>query len=574
MKKVTILIALFALVAFLNSCSKSASPSSGTKISKQEAETRYDYYYVEGIRNKLTGSLSNALALFEECIKIDPARDGAYYQIGQIAYATGNYENAKKYAVNAVRLSKNLWHYMLLANIYYQTNDLDSAIMVYVEAEKIFPGNEEIKFSLGNFYFEAEQFEKAVEVFTYLDGKYGMAGNSAMPLIQSMIKLGKIEEAEKKLLMMIDLFPDENTYGGLLAELYRDQGELEKAAQVYNKLVLEDPDDPRVISSLIDFYRKGGKFKDVFGLLNSVAFNSGITAEEKMGIFATLLEDQQIIENYRSEYEMSLLVLEASHPDVSVIFLLRPELYRLTGRQIEAMESLEVFLLKWPDVYYAYERLLLLYLGAKDYEKLYAVSSTAVRNYNTAILPRLLNASAAVEIGFYDEAIDQLQKVKRLSNDDKELLTQILATEADAYYRKGDSEEAFKKFAEALELAPNDNLVLNNYAYFLAEKNTRLKDAEKMIEIVILNEPDNNTYLDTQAWVYFKQKKYRKAETIMRKILDSEDKDDAAYYEHYGFILKSMKRCEEAVIYWNKALELDDSKENLNDEIQKCISKH
>jgi tetratricopeptide (TPR) repeat protein len=267
------------------------------------------------------------------------------------------------------------------------------------------------------------------------------------------------------------------------------------------------------------------------------------------------------------------LVLEASHPESPVIHLLKPELYQLTGRQKEAMGNLETFIMKWPDIYYAYEKLLLLYLGAKDWEKMYAVSSSAVRKFNTAILPRLLNAAAAVEIGFYDEALEQLKKVRMLSNDNKELIIQILATEADAYYRKGEAEQAFKKFSEALELAPNDNLVLNNYAYFLAEKNTRLKDAQKMIEVVILSEPDNNTYLDTQAWVYFKQRKYRKAEAVMLRILGTEDNSDATYYEHYGYILKSMKRCEEAIIFWNKALEIDDSKENLKEEIEKCINR-
>jgi tetratricopeptide (TPR) repeat protein len=562
-----------ALFLLLVSCSKSLSPYGGTKISKQEAEARYDYYYVEGIRNKLTGTLSTAVSLFEECIRIAPERDGAYYQIGQIAYATGNYENAKKYAVNALKLSRNLWYYMLVANIYYQTGIIDSAILVYEEAEVIFPENNDIKYALGNFYFEAGQFEDAVRVYKFLDDKYGMSGSSAIPLIQSMIKLGKIQEAEEKLLLMIEIFPDDNTYGGLLAELYRDQGDLEKAAEVYNRLVVGTPDDPRVLSSLMDFYRKGSNYRELFGLLNSVAFNSQLTPEEKISIFAILLDDKEIIENYGNEYEMSLLVLEASHPESPIIHLLKPELYQLTGRQKDAMVNLETFIMKWPDIYYAYEKLLLLYLGAKDWEKMYAVSSSAVRKFNTAILPRLLNAAAAVEIGFYDEALEQLKKVRMLSNDNKELIIQILATEADAYYRKGEAEQAFKKFSEALELAPNDNLVLNNYAYFLAEKNTRLKDAQKMIEVVILSEPDNNTYLDTQAWVYFKQRKYRKAEAVMLRILGTEDNSDATYYEHYGYILKSMKRCEEAIIFWNKALEIDDSKENLKEEIEKCINR-
>jgi len=573
MRKNSLSIILLSFVVLLASCSKSLSPLSGTKISKQEAEARYDYYFVEGIRSKLTGTLSTAVSLFEECIRIAPDRDGAYYQVGQIAYATGNYENARKYALSALKLSKNIWYYKLVANIYYQTGKIDSAILVYEEADQAFPEDKEIKYYLGNFYFEAAQYEKAIKVYTYLDEKYGMSGSSAVPWIQSMIKLGNVQEAERRLLIMIELFPEENTYGGLLAELYRDQGDLEKAAEVYNKLVLDSPDDPRVLSSLIDFYIKGSNFRELFGLLNSVAFNNAISAEEKVSLFAILLDDKAVVKNFSNEYEISLLVLEASHADSPVVHLLKPELYQLTGRQKEAIDNLEIYILKWPEVYYAYEKLLLLYLGARDFEKMYSISSSAVRRFNTAILPRLLNAAAAVEIGFYDEAIEQLKKVKMLSNDNKQLLIQILATEADAYYRKGDAEQAFKKFSEALELEPGDNLVLNNYAYFLAEKNTRLREAEKMIETVILTEPDNNTYLDTQAWVFYKLKKFRKAETVMLKILDSDDNNDATYYEHYGFILKSMKRCEEAVIFWNKALELDDSKENLKEEIEKCISR-
>jgi tetratricopeptide (TPR) repeat protein len=571
MRKGVIGYILIALLA--GSCNKSIVPSSGARIGKQETDARYDYYYVEGIRNKLTGSPAGAIALFEECIKVNPARDGAYFQIAQIAYASGNMPQAMEFGKKALARSKNLWHFMLVANVHFQNGNIDSAIIVYQEAQALFPEAEELRFTLGNLYFQAGRYEQAIGVFNYFDEKYGMAGNSAIPLVRSLIGLERYDEAEAKLLQMNELYPEENTYTGLLAEMYRDKGDFGKAAEIYEKLLSENPDDTRVLHSLVGFFRKENNYRELFGLMNSIAMKEGMSVEEKVNLFASLLDDQEVVKNYAGEYEMSLMILEAAHTDVAIAHLLKPEIYELTGRKIEAIESLELFLLKWPDNYYAWEKILLLYIGTSDYEKLYAASTTAVRRFNTAILPRLLNAAASVEIGFYDEALEQLQRVRRLSNENKELILQILTTEADAYYRKGMAEEAFAKYAEALKLSPDDNLVLNNYAYFLAEKDVRLKDALKMINQVIDSEPTNNTYLDTQAWVYYKLKKYRRAEAVMRMIVESDDNGNAEYFEHYGFILKALKRCEEAVMAWTKAIELDDSKEKLKEEIDGCIGK-
>jgi tetratricopeptide (TPR) repeat protein len=571
MRKREIIYLLIFFVLTTVACTKSIVPPSRATLKKSETNTRYDYYYVEGLRNKLIGSPAEAVALFEECIKIDPSRDGAWFQIAQIAYVTGNMPGALSYGRKAVERSANVWYYMLLANAYYQSGKIDSAIVVYQNAEKLFPSHEELKFTLGNLYFQTRQFDKAIEIFNYFDEKYGMAGNSAVPLIRSLIGLGKYDEAEEKLLIMTELYPDENTYRGLLAEMYRDKGDFEKAALIYGELIEENPNDSRVLYSLVDFFRKDNNYRDLFGLMNAIALNEIIPVEEKVNIYAGLLEDEEIIKNFSNEYEMSLLILEAAHSDVAVVHLLRSEIYQLTGRKKEAVENLELYILKWPENYYAWEKLLLLHIGASEYEKLYASSSAAVRRFNTAVLPRLLNAAAAVEVGFYDEALTQLKNVRKLSNENQELIIQILTIEADALYRKGLTEEAFTKFSEILKLAPEDLTALNNYAYFLAEKETRLKDAKEMIEKVIEAEPANITFLDTQAWVYYKQKKYRKAEMIMRTILDSDEKENAEYYDHYGFILKALRRCEEAVMAWNKALELDDSKEKLKEEIEKCL---
>ncbi len=167
-------------------------------------------------------------------------------------------------------------------------------------------------------------------------------------------------------------------------------------------------------------------------------------------------------------------------------------------------------------------------------------------------------------------ALEELRKADILAGDNKDMKLQVLTMKADVYYRMKDYSEAFKNFEDALKLNNSDITVMNNYAYYLAEQNTRLKEAEKMAKEVIEKEKDNETFLDTYAWVLYKRGRTRDALKIMEKIITPDGKTDAEYYEHYGFILKKLKKCEEAVKQWEIALTLDKSKTYLIKEKENC----
>jgi len=564
-------IAAICFVIFIAcGCGKQSVPAASTSVIQGDQSVRYEFFFVEGIRNKLIGSPAEAIELFEECIKTDPSRAGAYYQIAQISFILGNMQSAEEYGLMALEREKNIWHYLLAANVLYQTGKRDSATMIYESAVKNFPDNEEIRFTLAGVYYETERYPAAARIFEEFDRKYSLSGNSAIPLVRTYMKMGDYARAEEKLSVLIAEYPEETAFKGVLAELYREKDESDKAAMVYDNLLKEDPDNVQTLFSVIEFFRKENNNASIFDVLNIVAVSEGVSAEDKVRIFAAQLEDTLFVGNYARELEMSLMILEASHSDNSVIRLLKPELFTMTGRDEEAISYYEEYLTRWPENYYAWEKLLMLLLTDKNYEKLYSISTQAVRRFNTAIMPRLSNAFAAVEVGLYDDAIEQLTRLRRLINNDQQLSLQILSVEADALYRKGLYDEAFNRYDEALSLDFNDRVILNNYAYFLAERDLRLRDARKMIEKVIAVENDNNTYNDTYAWVLYKQGRVRKAEKIMRAIVESEDSADAEYYEHYGYILKAMRRCAQAVISWNRAIELDVSRKHLEMEIESC----
>jgi len=206
----------------------------------------------------------------------------------------------------------------------------------------------------------------------------------------------------------------------------------------------------------------------------------------------------------------------------------------------------------------------------KDYKKLMSKGEECATKFNRSFIAKVLYANGAMENKNFSIALEELRKAEILAGDNKEYLTQVITMRADVYYRMKDYLKAFETFEVALKNNSEDLTVINNYAYYLAEQNSNLKEAELMAKKVIEKEKGNTTYLDTYAWVLYKRGKVKEAAKIMEGIINSGEKQDAEWYEHYGFILKKQKDCKKATENWNLALKLDSTKTNLIDEIKNC----
>ena len=94
-----------------------------------------------------------------------------------------------------------------------------------------------------------------------------------------------------------------------------------------------------------------------------------------------------------------------------------------------------------------------------------------------------------------------------------------------------------------------------------------LDKAERMSGEVIKANPDNATYLDTYAWVYFKLGRYSLARLYLKKAIDIASEASAEMYEHYGDVLAVMGNEAEAVEWWQKAVEAGGDSETLRQKI-------
>ena len=138
MKKTIIIMLILTAGLFQHSCSKKLIP--GLKAGKEYDISAFDYLYVDAVGKKLLGNLGDALEEFEQCLTINPESDAVYYQMAQIVLINGDLINGKKYIKKASEIQPgNLWYNMLLASIYHQQNNLDSAIICYERAVKAYP---------------------------------------------------------------------------------------------------------------------------------------------------------------------------------------------------------------------------------------------------------------------------------------------------------------------------------------------------------------------------------------------------------------------------------------------------
>ncbi|MFN8241975.1 MAG: tetratricopeptide repeat protein [Bacteroidales bacterium] len=529
----------------------------------------FDYIFVEGVKQKVLGNYGEAIQCFEKAIQINNNSDASYFQISQVLTQVGDSRNSKKYAIKASELDRGNEVYLnYIAGIYYSEKVLDSAVLFYEKALKLKPDEDNLKFNLANLYSEIGDFSKSGQLIRFLEDKYGKSESLTLLMIHNLIRSKNFNEAESRVKLLLSDNPDSILFNGLLAEIYRAKGEDLKAIEIYQKLVEIDPENAQTLVSLTDFFFAKGEFKDYFDLLNKVLVKDNVTREDKIGLLSKAIENDSVAIAYQKSLDISLMLLEANYKQDQLVPLLRADVYIKSGRKNEAESLLLKLIQENKDNYYACEKLLLLYADTGENEKLFSRGNEYSMHFNRAVILKMLYATGAMGLGKYDIAEKELKKAEILASGQEEIIAQIQATRADMFYKKGEFEKSFQAFEEALNLSPEDIILQNNYAYFLAEKDTDLKKALKMAENVV-KQDRKPTYLDTYAWVLYKLGRNSDAIKVMEDIRQTGLKD-AEWLEHYGFMLERAGKCKNAIDYWQQAIELDKRKIYLETEISKC----
>ena len=119
--------------------------------------------------------------------------------------------------------------------------------------------------------------------------------------------------------------------------------------------------------------------------------------------------------------------------------------------------------------------------------------------------------------------------------------------------RAGDWPAAEADFRQALELQPDQPLVLNYLGYSLVEQRENLDEALGMIERAVRGQPDDGYITDSLGWVLYRLGRYDEAVPHMLRAVELVP-DDPIINDHLGDVLWKVGRKREAEFQWRRAL--------------------
>ena len=130
-----------------------------------------------------------------------------------------------------------------------------------------------------------------------------------------------------------------------------------------------------------------------------------------------------------------------------------------------------------------------------------------------------------------------------------------------SFERTDQWEKADADFRHALELQPDQALVLNYLGYSLVELGQNLEEAQAMIEKAVAARPDDGYITDSLGWVLYRVGKFEEAVPYMERAVELMPVDPIIN-DHLGDVLWKVGRLREAEFQWKRALSFDPEEED------------
>ena len=118
----------------------------------------------------------------------------------------------------------------------------------------------------------------------------------------------------------------------------------------------------------------------------------------------------------------------------------------------------------------------------------------------------------------------------------------------------------------ALDPARSDE-ACNYLAYMWADRGENLAEAEQLIRRALELDPSNGAYLDTLGWVYFRQGRYEESLAELLRASELMQEPDPVILDHIGDVYGKLGKTADAVLYWNKAIQLDPKNQSITEKL-------
>lgn len=599
MYKVFIVLGLLFIVGC--SFEKQLTDSSEDETTKKnqvaaELKEKAIEHFISGSASEAKGDYASAILEFQDALRLDPTA-GIHYALAKNYLFLNKLPIALQHARKAVDLdSSGVDYYDLLADIFSATRQYDSAAVVLEKLIKIDSLRFNSYYKLARIYENSKPL-KAISIYEKLSSVVGPEWTILVRVAELYEQLGRTDDAINTIVELLTIDPANTALQKVLSELYQRSKQLDKALNVILDILEFTPDDLDARERKAQILIELGDWSSAADEYSYFLENQDIPLESKIRIgsayFSQSLSDSTLTPTTKRFFEtidadttdwqvkmfLGAIALNEKNDSAAIKYFKTVTelanwnvegwirlggLYFDSGKYNEAAKLMQEAITLFPDDF-AINLILGLSLAQNNHHSdavIYLKKSVELNSNDLNALSAY--AYTLSQLKQNDEAINYLKRALKLSPDD----VNILGTLGLIYNSLEMWNECDSTYQRALEIDSMNALVNNNYAYSLSERGIKLDEALLMVQISLEADPDNTSYLDTIGWVYYKLGNYQEAKKYLELAIKIGG-ERAVMLDHLGDVLFKMGQLEYALEHWQKAYDLDTTKQEIKLKIEK-----
>ncbi len=444
------------------------------------------------------------------------------------------------------------------------------------------------------------RIDEAIELLE----RSGLTGRAAIPVLETLADLkgnrGDLAGQEEVLLRLRDLRPEDPELLHRIGLVRLERGDDTGAVEPLRKAHELRPGDPMIRRDLARALVRLGRGKEALALLEGLpaAYRSrrtlltwafaaeqagryGLAAERLRELEEKLDDDEQASFGQALALQRARDLLEAGRPeeaarairdlpDDPAVVRLRVRVLDALGREDEAVRLVARLREKDPrnPAWIALEALLAVAREGNGEDRAVAGALATVRAAGDEA-PTLGSQVAMWLLAWnHGPLAARFLDALGLPADPPVELLRARAAVLMSVGRTGEAEAAYRML---LERSPDDDAVLNDLGYLLADEGRDLDEALAMIRRAVDSKPENPNYLDSLAWVLHRLGRSGEAlPLLLRAIRSGDGSPDATLHEHLGDVYLALGDVDRALAEWRAALALgSERRKELEEKIRK-----
>jgi tetratricopeptide (TPR) repeat protein len=520
-------------------------------------------HFLEGSLHDQKGEYAQAILEYQEAIRYK--QDAAIYQAIAKDYAilTKN-DRAIEMALEAVKLApNNKAYHETLAEVYVNAFDYENAGKEFSAIIKIDSSDRQGWSNLAHLT-QMKNPGKALELYRQMIDRFGPDQDAYFQMARIYDAENKLDKAAEAVKGMLILDPGNFEMEKTLGDLYLRQDSIDAALRIYNDLVELHPEQLEIRAAIAHAYLVKQDYPHATQQFDIVLKKDTLSVEDQIRfgqVFVSFIQKDSLV----APYALTMFEkIRTNYPGDwrpywflgAINNILRKDSIALTDfKKVTELSRTN------PD---GWMGIATIYYDRNNFDDAIRVLTEAQQYLRDEFRVYFLLGLSYQRKQQLPEAATALEKAVQLNEKSVDAMSS-LALVYDEMKRKQDSDTLYE---HALQIDAHNHLVLNNYAYSLAERNQSLERALRMSKEALEQQPENQSYLDTYGWIYYQMGRYDEAEKYTQKAVEL-GSTSAVILEHLGDINYKLSRKEKALEYWKKALELDSSNEGLKGKIQR-----